>query len=129
MLLSYGSFLSVSLSAGQIQGIGPGRVATLASYGIETAYDITRSALGNVPGFGHVLVGNLRAWRNSVESRFVFDPNKGVDPDDIRSIEQEIIARRIQLETRLISGVSELRQINALPEVSDGREEAPGTGS
>jgi hypothetical protein len=39
----------------EISKIGPGRAATLASYGIETALDIVESEVRNVPGFGPVL--------------------------------------------------------------------------
>lgn len=98
---------------GEISGIGPGRVATLASYGIETANDLTRSALRNVPGFGVVLAGSLIAWRQLVESRFVFNPQKGVDPRDIQAVEKEIMAKRTEIERSLLSGPSQLQRVGS----------------
>ena len=42
-----------------ISGIGPGRKATLQSYGIETAEDINDQAVLAVPGFGDGLTSRL----------------------------------------------------------------------
>lgn len=49
-----------------IRGIGDGRKAILAGYGIETAADVTKAALAGVPGFGSVLSGSLLGWRNDL---------------------------------------------------------------
>ena len=82
----------------KIEGIGPGRKQTLASYGVETAEDIDAHKVGNVPGFGPKMVERLMKWRRSIERNFVFDPTRAVDPRDIRKIEQEFMAFRVKTE-------------------------------
>ena len=39
----------------KIEGIGHSRRAVLLSYGIETAWDVTRQAVDQLPGFGPAL--------------------------------------------------------------------------
>ena len=80
----------------QLDGIGVGRKKTLASYGIETAADLLNPM--NVPGFGPVLRGTLMAWRESLERRFVFNPNTGVDRRDIDRVGQEVLKEQLKLE-------------------------------
>jgi DNA-binding helix-hairpin-helix protein with protein kinase domain len=96
-----------------IEGIGTGRKQTLASYGIETAADVTPSAVQSVPGFGPVLSGAVLGWRRSLEARFVFNPNKGVDAKDIANINQQILIERRALEQKMTSGLAQLRQIKS----------------
>ena len=55
-----------------IAGIGPGRKATLASYGIQTAADVQQRRLLAVPGFGQVITKKLMDWRRQLERRFKF---------------------------------------------------------
>lgn len=95
-----------------ISGIGPSRKATLQSFGIETAADITESAIFAVPGFGPSLTAKLTYWRQSLEANFVFDPSRGMEPADVASLEKEISFLKVNLEKTLLSGVSQLKQIN-----------------
>lgn len=95
----------------QITGIKEQRKAALISYGIETAADVSYSKINMVPGFGPVYTSNLVAWRQSLESRFVFDPNKGIDPADRQAIEQEIALKRRNGEKELSAGPVRLKQI------------------
>ena len=94
-----------------ISNIGPGRQATLRSFGIETAADVNYHSISSVPGFGQVLTSNLLSWRASVERRFVFNPARGVDPADKTAVEKEIADKRTRIERELQSGPSQLRQI------------------
>jgi tetratricopeptide (TPR) repeat protein len=94
-----------------ISGIGPSRQATLRSFGIETAADIDRRSIGQVPGFGPVYTSYLLGWRNSIEQRFVFNPALGVDPADRNAVEKEIGGTKTAIERELQSGSSQLRQI------------------
>ncbi len=94
----------------RITGIGEQRKATLISYGIETAADVSYSKISMVPGFGAVYTSNLVGWRQSLEGRFVFDPNKGIDPADKQAIEQEIALKRRTAETDLSAGPVRLKQ-------------------
>ena len=96
-----------------IVSISFGRIATLRSYGIETAADVTPAALAHAPGFGPVLTGRLLAWRRTIESRFTFDPTRGVDPADIADLERRLETRRRDLEKDLHEGAAALRQLGA----------------
>ncbi len=87
------------LENARIEGIGPGRKRTLESYGIETAEDIAPHRINAVPGFGPKMVERLMKWRRSIEAKFVFDPAKTIDPQDIAKVEQDILALRTKAET------------------------------
>jgi DNA-binding helix-hairpin-helix protein with protein kinase domain len=95
----------------KIPGIGPAKRAMLESYNIETAADITESAVLDVPGFGPALYGRLADWRRSVDMRFKFDPNSAVDPRDIQDLERNLVQRRMQLERSLLQGGQELERL------------------
>jgi DNA-binding helix-hairpin-helix protein with protein kinase domain len=95
-----------------IDGIGPTRVATLQSYGIETAADVNERAIANVPGFGPVLTENLVLWRRRVERRFTYSPARGIDPGDIAALDQKIAGMRTRLERELVVGPVQLREIH-----------------
>lgn len=60
--------------ANKVAGIGPSRVVLLASYGIETAFDITEEALSAVRGIGKKLGENLLQWKENVQAGFRYDP-------------------------------------------------------
>jgi DNA-binding helix-hairpin-helix protein with protein kinase domain len=94
-----------------IPNIGPGRKQTLSSYGIETAADIKEHEITKVPGFGPVLCSKLIEWRESVEARFRFNPNRKIDPQHIAKVEQGILSERKRIEERLRTGSVELRTI------------------
>ncbi len=95
----------------RIKGIGPSLVATLASYNIETAADITRDAVDNVPNFGQVRTQQLLGWRATIERRFRFDPSKGIDPTVIAALNQKFTMRRQEGERALRRGPQELEQV------------------
>jgi hypothetical protein len=96
------------ISHARIKGVGDAKKATLQSYGIETAADISDQRVLAVPGFGPVLLGNLKRWRVQQERRFVFDPNKGVDPAAKNAVERQIVTQKIDLERKLNEGLSKL---------------------
>jgi DNA-binding helix-hairpin-helix protein with protein kinase domain len=87
-----------------IPGIGPLRTATLESYGIETAADITEAAITAVPGFGSVMAGKLVSWRRQVEGSFVFDPSKPINPARIARLDADIARERSDLVQKLRDG-------------------------
>lgn len=95
----------------RIEGIGDGRKATLASFGIETAFDVTVRTVRGVPGFGEVLTSNLAAWRRTIERRFSFNPSLGTDPVAIQQVRDKIARRRDELEVALRRGPTELEQL------------------
>jgi hypothetical protein len=96
------------ISHARIRGIGDARKATLQSYGIETAADISDHHVLAVPGFGPVALSNLKQWRTQQERRFRFDPNKGVDQAAKNVVERQILTEKIDLERNLNEGLSKL---------------------
>ena len=98
---------------GSISGVGKGRAATLSSYGIETAADISEARLDPVPGFRPVRIRALIAWRKACEQKFRFDPRKGVDSADLAVLQKRVDGKRRDLETTLLVGAKELQQARA----------------
>jgi DNA-binding helix-hairpin-helix protein with protein kinase domain len=77
----------------KIDGIGPGRKGTLASYGI-----LVLKRISAVPGFGPKMIDRLMRWRRSLEAKFVFDPTKAIDPKDVIKVEEQFQTLRLQAE-------------------------------
>jgi DNA-binding helix-hairpin-helix protein with protein kinase domain len=97
----------------KIPNIESGRKAMLASFGIETAADIDPRRVRRIKGFGESLTGELVRWRKSLESRFVFDPSKGIDPADMAALTQKLRQRKAQIEGALQAGPELLNQVRA----------------
>lgn len=94
-----------------IPGIGAGRSATLQSFGIETAADVTESAIVGIPGFGPVLRSTLLTWREQVERQFRFDPKRSIDPADQQIVDRDFANERNFLESELSTGAEQLKQV------------------
>lgn len=101
---------SHSIEAAKIKGLGTARKLTLRSYGIETAFDVDSSRIERIYGFGPAKALALVAWRRSIESKFRFDPKRGVDPRDIAVVKAEIAKRQVDGETRLKNTLAALRR-------------------
>ena len=93
----------------KIAGIGPSRISTLASFGIETAWDIQPHKVLAIPGFGPSMVTKLVAWRQSKEARFRFNPNHPVAAVEINAIEADLRVRSNNALATLQSAPSLLR--------------------
>lgn len=87
-----------------IPGIGAAKKAMLESFGIETAADVNRNAVLNVPGFGPALTDRVMKWRQGKEARFQFNPNSAIDPRQVADLDRTIQARRAQIEADLVAG-------------------------
>jgi DNA-binding helix-hairpin-helix protein with protein kinase domain len=94
-----------------ISGVGPNLKKVLASYGIETANDITKNIQYKVPNFGPKRTSDLLAWRKMIELGFRFDPSKGVAPADIAALNNKYSVLKKQLEEGIANGVGELQSI------------------
>ncbi len=95
-----------------IAGIGPARKVTLASFGIESAADITVAAITGISGFGPAMAAKLTDWRSSYERRFVY--NSAPLPADTQArsrVEAEYAAKSTALIKRISGGQVELAQI------------------
>ena len=97
----------------KISGIGPSRIVTLRSYGIESALDVVETSILDIPGFGYGLMANLLAWRRTVAASFRFDHNRGIPPADLQAIEAPFQAERSRLEESLRTVARELAELTA----------------
>ena len=95
----------------KIAGMGNGHKATLQSYGIETAADIDGLQVLEIPGIGSMLATQLLEWRDEIAARFIFDPDKEIDPIIIAKLKNRIIIRRRQIETALTHGETALHHL------------------
>ncbi|HTJ95439.1 MAG TPA: hypothetical protein VL424_20275 [Pararobbsia sp.] len=100
------------LAETRFASIGPGRKATLASFGIETAADVADPLLSKVRGLGDIARNELRAWRASAQARFAFDPQSGTDPRDLQWLTWQFANRRARIEKTLREGLRELQKLD-----------------
>jgi DNA-binding helix-hairpin-helix protein with protein kinase domain len=97
----------------KIPGVGAAKKAMLESFGVETAADVVRSKVLQVPGFGPALTDRLLKWRQKLEGQFHFNPAAAIDPRQVADLDRTIMSRRSQLEAELTTGrmtVLQLRQ-------------------
>lgn len=95
-----------------ITGIGPAKTVTLASYGIETAADVSHHAITSVPGFGDATAGKLLAWRRTCEQNFIYNPTPTQDDAQAKAkIEAEFSSKSRTLANKLLGGKQELTQL------------------
>lgn len=90
-----------------IGGIGAAKTATLASYGIETAADITAHGVMAVPGFGEALTTKLLVWRRGHEAKFRY--NSAPDASDVQAenaVRSASAAKRADLQSKIRSGAA-----------------------
>jgi len=99
------------IASSDIPQVRDSRKAMLSSYGIDNAADVNVKDLEAVPGFGEFLIGQMMAWRRSLEAKFKFDSKRGIDPADLRRVEQELGKRRMEIESMLSRGRNDLEQI------------------
>ena len=93
-----------------ISGIGPVRKATLVSFGIETAADITKFSVLQVPGFGDVMTRNLLDWRDKLESRFRYNPVRNAqDIADEGRLRANFATHKSDLEATIRNGLQTLQ--------------------
>jgi DNA-binding helix-hairpin-helix protein with protein kinase domain len=91
-----------------LPNIGKGRKQLLRVYNIEDASDVEPSRIIGIKGFGPTMQETLLAWRASIEQQFRFDPNKGIYPEDLRQVEQELQQKRAESIRALMAGPQQL---------------------
>ena len=64
-----------------------------------------------IPSFGPKRTKELLEWRQKVETKFRFDPSRGVDPADIAALRSKFKLLQKQLEDALQNGYKELQFI------------------
>lgn len=81
----------------EIPNIGTGRKSTLAAYGINSAADIKANL--RVPGFGDVLLNNLKVWRQQCEAVFNYNSNLPLPVSEVNAIKIKYIhIRKIAID-------------------------------
>jgi DNA-binding helix-hairpin-helix protein with protein kinase domain len=100
------------IDRGNIPGIGTGRTAMLASYGIETAADVDGVKIAQIPGFGEKLTADLIRWRRKHEQNFRFNPHEPVDPRDIAAMDRDLEAKKQKLLSALQQAPLQLRRLS-----------------
>ncbi|MGJ5201524.1 hypothetical protein [Bradyrhizobium sp. HKCCYLRH1030] len=109
-----------TLVSARIKGVGGGKKATLRSYGISTAADVTKQRIEQIPGFGPVTANQMASWRSELERRFTFNPNLPIDPNEIARIRSGIVQKRASLESALKDDLVFVRTVAAEIERSRG---------
>jgi len=94
-----------------LPNIGKGRKQLLRVYNIEDASDVEPSRISGIKGFGPTMQRTLLAWRASIEQQFHFDPNKGIAPEDLRQVQQELQQKRAESIRALMAGPQQLTLI------------------
>jgi DNA-binding helix-hairpin-helix protein with protein kinase domain len=98
----------------KIQNVGPAKLAMLTSYGIETAADVSSSAVQNVPGFGPVNSRPLIEWRANLERRFVYNGSPTpADTAAVKRVKSEIANKAVKIREELATGPDRLRKLSA----------------
>jgi DNA-binding helix-hairpin-helix protein with protein kinase domain len=102
------------ITKGTVERLSAAMVASLASYGVDTAADVDPQKLSGVPGIGQVTATRLFAWRNSLERRFVYQPNKSsADHQAIYRVKAEAHAKTSLLKAKLAVAPQHLSQLRA----------------
>lgn len=116
------------LQPGMVRGVGPERLKTLNSYGIETAADIEPAKVRRVPGIGSKLERDLMQWRRDKERHFQAPPCVDPNPAEIAKVEAQLVTQARQLLSKLAAGKERLQdlarqaaseQARLLAEISD----------
>jgi len=87
-------------------------LATLTSYGIETASDIDWNDVEKIPGFGPVRTQILVDWRESKKAGFRFDPARGTTTK-LASIDRHYAPRRRKEERLLTKAKGQIEMLTA----------------
>jgi len=85
------------------------RILSLGAFGIETALDVEKLQTQKVPGIGPVLTQRLTEWRESLIR--TFKPQPGVPAVERATVDQRYLPRLYQLESVLLDGPRQLREI------------------
>jgi DNA-binding helix-hairpin-helix protein with protein kinase domain len=98
----------------KISQIGPAKLAVLASYGIETAADVSPSRVKAAPGFGTVNSQPLFAWRRKMEQGFTYNPSPTpADARALSAIRADIARKATEIKTQLGTGPQRLTSLAA----------------
>jgi len=110
----------LEIANAKISGISSTTKASLLSYGIETAADLTGPRLEQIKSIDPAGAKILRKWRQKEAGQFIFDPAKGVSDHARIAVEREMDELRLRIEHELTGGAYYLHRINA--EIKEARQ-------
>jgi uncharacterized protein YecT (DUF1311 family) len=94
----------------RIRSIGPGLKVALASWGIDSAFNVSYPAVMRIDGFGPRKARTLEFWRRQIEAAFVYNPrSNAADAREKARIDREMAAKGDELRVRLSRGAGDLR--------------------
>jgi DNA-binding helix-hairpin-helix protein with protein kinase domain len=97
-----------------IRGIGPSIRATLASYGVSTAAEITQRKIQAIPGVGEKISEKLLGWRAKLESQFVYRQTvSALDQAAITQARAKAESKIAPLRAKLVTGPQNLSALAA----------------
>ena len=96
--------------------IGAGRKQVLASYGLETAFDLDVKAIEAIRGFGEALTKSLMDWKGSRQAAFQFDPKSGVPESEMKALVAQFRRQEAARFAQLDEGAEHLRTLTAQTE-------------
>jgi DNA-binding helix-hairpin-helix protein with protein kinase domain len=106
---------TIFIERAKISGIGQVKARALLSFGIETAADVTYTAVRRVPGFGDALTQKLLIWRAEQERKFRYSPAPTPADRLAEDAARAAVAdAKRTLETRLRAGMTQLQQAPSL---------------
>ena len=101
------------LGSMSITGVGKSKVATLISYGICSAADITEERISPIPGFGPKTIAKLVATREACGQSFCFDAGRALAPSEVIALDQDLARQRLGIEGQVEAGLAKLRSLFA----------------
>lgn len=93
----------------EFEGIKSVLKANLVRWGIESAYDVLKGGVEQVPGFGKARTARLEAWARKVERGFRFDPTQAVSEAERRALVSSFQQRKAAARARLEAELEPLR--------------------
>ncbi|MEP6924712.1 MAG: tetratricopeptide repeat protein [Pyrinomonadaceae bacterium] len=103
---------SFPIKDAELFGLNDERLDLLTNSGIKTAAHVDNNTFPRTPQFTHSHKRILLEWRSGLEKKFVFKQSPKLSEESADKIENEIYARRCQLETELRGGLTGLQQIS-----------------
>jgi len=101
---------SYYINGTDIKGITPGLKSALASFGIETAADISEAAVLKVPGFGKIRTQRMLDWRHRIARKFRYQAGSDIDPTQRKAIESKYSAGRLRVARDFTTAQTELER-------------------
>jgi len=98
------------IDARNFPGIGIQRKATLSSFGLETADQLTEKRIRKVPGFGKTYARVLMDWRDQLAKEYRRRHPLNPTPEDLQRARTKLAKEQRRIATQLENVLQEFRQ-------------------